>query len=188
MLHGDFFVPISLCVFQIQNVSNKGCKPEFELNLYFISYTNYCMIHCSLDRQNQVRHSCNLGLYWTDAYLMKLPLQLLVQTSPHTTPESMEWGPFSQGGSLSWSRHSSILWNPKGHYRDRKNLPLCRILSQLNAVRIQPLFKIDFNIILSTSMSPKSEVGFSLPDFRLRFCMHFSSSRACCMYHPPHHS
>jgi hypothetical protein len=77
-----------------------------------------------------------------------------------------------------------ILWNPKIHYRAYRNLPLVRILTQMNSVHIFPLYfpKIHFNIIfLSTPTSSEWSLPFSFSDKEFVRILHLP----CVLHAPP---
>jgi len=67
--------------------------------------------------------------------------------------------------SLSWSRSSRLLWNPKIYYRLHKSPLMVSILSQFNPVDTYNFCKISFNTIIQfTCTCRKWYLPFRSPD------------------------
>jgi hypothetical protein len=91
----------------------------------------------------------------------------------------MEQSPsWDASDTLSYSKNSTLLWNPKVHYRVHKSPPTVPILSQIIPIRIrQPYFFNTF--LLSTPRSPEWSLPFRLPNQNLYSFLNYPMRATC---------
>jgi hypothetical protein len=116
----------SVCLKYVQNVSKHSVPGFMHINMDQSRNSNVFKLNSEFQE----------SLIILTLLLHRLPPNNLVLLLSYLT-NSMELSPFGEAATPSATpEFSNVLWDPKVHYRARKNYSLVSILTQISPVRI----------------------------------------------------
>jgi hypothetical protein len=149
-------------------------------------YTTSQICLVFVDMNSRMASMCILKMWSTLEYVSS-PLRINLNFGTHSLTEL---NPSREAANCTVSQEiSSILWNPKVHYRVHKITPQVPILNQINPIHtiLSYLSKIHFNIVHPpTSWSSQSSLSFLLSN-QYPICIPLLL-HSCYMFCPSHPS